>query len=206
MGRDFPGRFGDSSENFSADLAGLEYSAYKPKADPELTAIWAGMRQVIERGANDWEVIRTIPDSPQQDATEDNPDLGCPEQVLATRKVAEEIARHCEITRVGFGVQAAGLAEITIGLARLYALLNDRIPHRKFTVAAVQDTQQQLGDGFNAVCQRIGQFIEARTGRRVKKLNFPSLGPTPNKFDANTDPGEVSLILKLVKEVLNLEE
>jgi len=206
MGRDFPGRFGDASENFSSDLSGASYTMRRPRPDPEVIAIWGSMKQVLDKSKDSWEAGRQIPNSGLPDPTEDNDDLGCPDQVRATRSVAEELARLCEIQRLGMGAITAGLAENALGMGRLYGLLEDRIPHRKFTVAAIQDTQQQIGDGFNALCQRLGQFIEARTGRRVKKLELPALGPTPNKFDAESDPGAATLFLQLVKDVLHLEE
>jgi hypothetical protein len=202
MGRDFGGRFGDATVLFSDAFSESSYDQVEITLDPELQEAWASGKQVVKKGSDVWLVARSVVTNTLPDPAEEKEEWTCEDQARATRHCAVELARINETLKVGFGGVIASLVENSAWSARTYGLINDRTPHRRWTQAAVIDTQQQIRDGFDAIAQRLAQAVKARTGIKVAKLTLPLLPPTPDKYDLPTQFDFPHLIWQASKKVL----
>lgn len=199
MGRDFPSRFEGDTENFSADVVGDSYEKIKQEASLAWAWLTGQVQEVPEVLKQVFEAKRTTTPYPTQDPTDTDTELDCADQVRATRLIASELKNLVEIHRLGFPAVVASNLETSAWLSRLYALIADRTPHRAWTMGALADLQQQIGDGFSALIQRQAEQTLALTGYHCKPLNFPVLTPTNPKYDVATDVDFQYLVWKLSK-------
>ncbi len=193
----FPGEFpkgGDGGEGLFSSQMDYNPPVYQAAFIPQIAGIAVKAIEWLPIVLEILDATREVPPPPVPASAPPNEEHGCPELVRAIEGLTIEIAHGNEIHRVGYRSLVVTLAAISGNAANIQATMLNKFPSRQFQVGAAIDTQHHIRDGFDAIAQRMAQWIKIETDVSVGDVDLPELKYTDPALDADVEQTGVSII------------